>query len=327
MKAQYVVFSIILLSCGGQSASTQDDGTGAPPPPADTSGGTPGATPPPATPPPGTTLADDLVFAVVGDTRPPSENDISAYPTSIITSIYADVAKRRPLFVVGTGDYQFASTYGNSAADQMAIYMKARTQVTVPFYPAMGNHECTGGTASNCGAEGHDGLTANYKTFLSQMLAPIGQTEPYYTVHVAAKDQSWTAKFVFIALNAWSTTQATWFDGAMSEQTTYTFVVHHEPAFETQAPGQSAAQAILAKHPYTLALVGHTHTYRKPYGSSKEVVIGNGGAPATGSINYGYGLFHRRADGAVAADMIDWQTAQPTPSLAFAVKADGTLVP
>jgi hypothetical protein len=110
----------------------------------------------------------------------------------------------------------------------------------------------------------------------------------------------------------------------MSEPTTYTFVVHHEPAFETQAPGQKAAQTVIAKHPYTLALVGHTHTYRKPWGSSKEVVIGNGGAPATGSTNYGYGLFQRRPDGAIQSDMIDYQSAQPTPSQAFVVKADGT---
>ena len=129
---------------------------------------------------------------------------------------------------------------------------------------------------------------------------------------------------MFVALNAWSDAQGAWLDQVMSLPTTYTFVVHHEPAFETQAPGQKAAQAILASHPYTLALVGHTHTYRKPWGNSREVVIGNGGAPATGGVNYGYGLFERRADGSIHSDMIDYQTADVTASLAFTVKADGS---
>jgi hypothetical protein len=143
-------------------------------------------------------------------------------------------------------------------------------------------------------------------------------------MRVNAKDGSWTSKFVFVALNAWTTAQGTWLEQAMGEQTTYTFVVHHEPAFETQAPGQQAAQAVFAKHPYTLAIVGHTHSYKKPWKGSKEVIVGNGGAPATSGSNYGYGYFERQADGTIKADMIDYQTAQPTPSEAFAMKADGT---
>jgi hypothetical protein len=141
---------------------------------------------------------------------------------------------------------------------------------------------------------------------------------------VNAKDGSWTSKFLFLAFNAWTAAQATWLDQALAEPTTYTFVVHHEPASETAAPGQKAAQAVLAKHPYTLAIVGHTHSYRKPWRGGKEVIVGNGGAPATSGSNYGYGYFQRRADGVIQADMIDYQTAQPTPSEAFAVKADGT---
>ncbi len=322
MNAKHFLPLLFVVACGGHETPA-DVGT---PAPGDTGGGSASAAAPPAAPPgtpPDTTTADNLVFAVVGDTRPPSENDISGYPTSIITSIYADIAKRNPLFVVGTGDYQFSSTYGSQASDQMDIYLKARAQYAGPFYPTMGNHECTGGTSSNCGDGNRDGHTANYTAFLTKMLAPIGKTTPYYVTHVAAKDGSWTAKFVFVALNAWTSDQATWLDGAMAEPTTYTFVVHHEPAYETQAPGQTAAQAVISKYPYTLALVGHTHTYRKPWGSSKEVVIGNGGAPATGGVNYGYALFERQPDGTIRADMIDYQTTQPTPSLAFAVKANG----
>ncbi|HEY8078007.1 MAG TPA: metallophosphoesterase [Labilithrix sp.] len=324
MNAKHLLPLLLVVACGGHEASTTDIGA---PAPADTGGGSGSASSDPqASPAPGeATTADNLVFAVVGDTRPPSENDIGAYPTSIITAIYGDIAKRNPLFVVGTGDYQFSSTLGSHASDQMDLYLNARAQYAGPFYPVMGNHECTGMTASNCGQGAADGITANYTAFLTKMLAPIRKTDPYYSIKVSAKDGSWTAKFVFVALNAWSDAQGTWLDGALSDPTTYTFVVHHEPGNEYSTPGTKPAQAILAKHPYTLALVGHTHTYRKPYGSYREVIIGNGGAPATGSVNYGYGLFQRRADGAVQVDMIDYQTKMPTPSLAFVVKADGTM--
>jgi hypothetical protein len=324
MKTKFLL-PLLAIACGGREASATDIAGTQPTEPA---GGSATATAPaqPPGPPGADTTADNLVFAVVGDTRPASPNDIAGYPTSIITSIYASLAQRNPLFVVGTGDYQFSSTSGTMASDQMDLYLKARAQFPGPFYPTMGNHECTGATASNCGAGSHDGSTANYSAFLSKMLGPIGKTEPYYVIRVAARDGTWNAKFVFAALNAWSDAQGTWLDTALSEPSTYTFVVHHEPAFETQAPGQKAAQAVIARHPHTLALVGHTHTYKKPWGSSREVVIGNGGAPASGSVNYGYGFFQRRPDGAITVDMIDYQTGEPTPSLAFTVKADGTQV-
>jgi hypothetical protein len=276
----------------------------------------------------GTTVGADggtmvtLEFAVVGDTRPPMMDDTAGYPTQIITKIYADVAAKNPPFVLGTGDYQFSSTSGSTASTQMDIYLMARAQYQGPFYPVMGNHECTGAVASNCGSGSSYGMTANYQAFLSKMMAPLGQTNPYYVKHFAAPDASWTAKFVFIAANAWNQTQDAWFDMAMSESTTYTFVVRHEPAIDTTAPGVSPSEAIMAKHPYTLAIVGHSHTYRK--NPNKEVIIGNGGAPPTGSVNYGYGLFTQRADGAISVDMIDYQSGQPTPSMHFAVKADGT---
>jgi hypothetical protein len=189
----------------------------------------------------------------------------------------------------------------------------------------MGNHECTGATDSNCGPGTHSGMTGNYQAFLSKMLAPIGKTQPYFGVHVAADDGSWTAKFLFVAPNAWSTAQGAWLDGAMSESTTYTFVVRHEPADASTAPGVTPSEQIMAKHPYTLAIVGHSHTFRR--NSQREVIVGNGGAPITGGVDYGYALVQRRSDGAIQVDMIDYQTGKPTPGLGFAVKADGSSAP
>jgi len=275
--------------------------------------------------PDGGTL-DSLVFAVAGDSRPPNPDDIGSYPTAIVDKIFADITAHRPQvpFVVSTGDYQFS--YGSTAGAQLDLYLGARKQFPGPEFPAMGNHECTGATASNCGPGTHSGQTANYQAFMSKMLAPIGQTKPYYAIHVAAADGSWTAKFVFVAANAWTSDQGTWLDSAMSESTTYTFVVRHEPASATTAPGVTPSEQIMAKHPYTLAIVGHSHTYGRS--SQREVIVGNGGAPlSSGSVDYGYALVQRRSDGAIQVDMIDYMTAQPVSGMGFAVKADGSPAP
>ncbi len=71
----------------------------------------------------------------------------------------------------------------------------------------------------------------------------------------------------------------------MAQKTTYTFVVRHEPPDASPAaPGQSPSETIISGYPYTLEIVGHSHTYghyKTPY--PREVIIGNGGAPLTSS--------------------------------------------
>ncbi len=268
-----------------------------------------------------------LYFAIVGDTRPAFIDDTNAYPSAIIAKLYGDVAKRPsvPPFVVATGDYVFAKPFGTQAQPQFAKYLAARAAYPGVVFPAMGNHECTGATTSNCGPSGTDGVTTNYTQFLSSMLAPIQKSLPYYAITVAAPDASWTAKFVFVAANAWDGAQATWLDAAMAKGTTYTFVVRHEAARADTAPGVKPSEAIMAKHPYTLAIVGHTHTYEHP--STREIIVGNGGAPLTGSKNYGYGLVTQRSDKTIQIDMIDIATGLADGNFRFALHPDGTLAP
>jgi hypothetical protein len=267
------------------------------------------------------------VFGVVGDTRPPGQDDTTGYPTAVITKIYADIqALSTPLpFVVSTGDYMFASTYGSQVGPQLSLYLGARAKYQGVLFPTMGNHECTGATASNCGPGGVNGSTANYNGFMSQMLGPINKTTPYYSINVNAQDRSWSAKFVFVAANAWSADQATWLDGVLSPATRYTFVVRHESKSVTSAPGVSPSEQIMAAHPYTLSIVGHTHTYE--HSSDREVVIGNGGAPLTGSKNFGFGICNQRPDGAIQVDIVDYSTGLTDGSFRFAVHADGSPAP
>jgi len=276
--------------------------------------------------PKGGTLSS-LSFAVVGDTRPATIDDTSGYPTAVITKIFQDVTAYNPVvpFGVSTGDYMFATPQaGGQAKPQLDLYLQARG--AFPMFPAMGNHECTGATVSNCGPSGTDGITDNYTQFIDGMMQPLGNTVPYYSIEVDAVNGSWTAKFVFVAANAWDAAQASWLQTAMGHKTTYTFVVRHESS-ETSGgpPGESGSDSIISQFPYTLLIVGHTHTYEK--GGAKEVIVGNGGAPLTGGVDYGFGLVTQRSDGAVQFDMIDYMTLQPDTSFRFAVNPDGSAAP
>jgi len=268
--------------------------------------------------------ASRLYFAIIGDTRPPSPDDTPAYPTDVITRIFSDVEalSPRPLFGISTGDYMFASTTGNEVDAQLDLYLAARQKYSGLVFPTMGNHECTGATKSNCGATNPDGTPKNFTAFMSRMLAPLGQTSPSYEIDVDATDGSWTAKFLFVAANAWTQADANWFDAALGRATTYTFIVRHESANAYTAPGVAPSENIMLNHPYTLAVVGHDHIYRRS--GRREIIIGNGGAPPTGSSNYGFGVISQRADGSIAVDVIDYMSGLADSTFHFAVNPDGS---
>jgi hypothetical protein len=293
-----------------------------------------------------------LVFAAIGDTRPPNEDDPSGYPTSVITTIFQKIEAQspHPVLAVGTGDYQFSSISNTSGAnEQLQTYMTARATFTGAFFPAMGNHECGVGsgcsTSDNCNCvDGQGGSgTANLQAFLSQMMQPIGQSLPYYSINVSATDNSWTAKFVVTAANAWDSAQQTWLQTTLAVPTTYTFVVRHEPtdtAVNDVPPGVAASDALLTQYPYTLLLVGHTHNYGHftsyfpgtlACGSScppasQAVVIGNGGAPlSSAKYDYGYVLFSQRCDNAIVVDEYDYMTGATDSYFHFVVTPTGQI--
>jgi glycine/D-amino acid oxidase-like deaminating enzyme len=271
----------------------------------------------------------DLVFAVVGDTRPPVEDDTAAYPTDVITQIWQDVQAEspRPPFAVTTGDYMYASETKDQQQAQLDLYFQARSEYGGTVYAAVGNHECGpfAATSSNCGTGTLAGkqvykITHNYSAFLDRFVRPLGISDPWYTVHVTAADGTWTAKIVIVAANAWVDAQADWLESAMSEATDYTFVIRHEPSYATEAPGTGPSQAIIDRHPYTLLIVGHSHKYAHLAG--REVIVGNGGAPLTSGSAYGYALVRRRADGAIQLEAREYMSQNVVDS--FAVNADGS---
>jgi hypothetical protein len=249
----------------------------------------------------------DLKFAVVGDTRPANLDDTANYPTAVITQIWMDVEAEGVPFAVTTGDYMFASTVGAEVDPQLDLYLGARAMFSGTVYPAMGNHECTGYTASNCGPGGKDGNPKNYTEFMARMIAPLGEKYPFYAERFAAPDGSWTAKFVSIAANAWTDYQASWLDKVLAEPTTYTFALRHEPHYSNTAPGVDPTTTILAKHPLTMLITGHTHSYSH-VPAWREIIVGNGGAPLTASTNYGYVVIARQPDGALQTTSYNYQT-------------------
>ncbi|MGO9839251.1 MAG: metallophosphoesterase [Polyangiaceae bacterium] len=266
-----------------------------------------------------------LYFAVVGDTRPVAMDDTAGYPSAVVSKIYAtmDAVVPRPTFALSTGDYQYTSPSGDQGPAQVDLYLAARAGYRGVLFPAMGNHECTGATGSNCGAGNADGTPGAYRAYLTKLLAPIGKTSPYYEVDVDSIDGSWTSKLVFIAGNAWTNDEENWFDRAMSRPTTYTFVVRHEGSNATAAPGVVPSERILALHPYTLAICGHTHTYDHP--SRREVIVGNGGAPLSSSKGYGFAVVSQQPGGAIAVDMIDYASGLADPRFRFELNPDGSL--
>ena len=293
--------------------------------------GSPGTTydagPPTGMVAPGGGAVSRLYFAIVGDTRPPNEDDTSAYPTAVITKIYTDMQALSPMpsFAVGTGDYQYAAPTGTEGATQLDLYMGARAKYSGTLFPTMGNHECTGYTTSNCGTGNPDGLTNNYNDYLSKLLAPVNQTSPYYEIDLtsaAGAPTPWTAKLLFVAANAWNQTEANWLDMSMSKATTYTFLIRHESASASTAPGVSPSENIMSQHPYTLSIVGHTHSYQ--HSAPREIIIGNGGAPLSGGVDYGFGMVSQQGDGSIAVDVIDYTTGLADPSFHFVVNPDGS---
>ncbi len=265
---------------------------------------------------------DNLNFAIIGDTRPAVVNDTAGYPTAVITTIFQDLEalNPRPGFAVATGDYQFSSNGSTETAPQLDKYLAARANFSNPEYPAMGNHECTGATKSNCGPGTTDGSTSIYTTYLSKILAPLGISTPYYSLLITPPDKAWSAKVVLVAANAWTSAQATWLTNVLSQPSTYTFVVRHESTTANTAPGVTPSESIINAHPYTMLIVGHDHTYKRF--SQKEVLLGNGGAPLTTGSAFGYGVVSQRSDGAIQFTISNYMTHAMIDS--FAVNADGS---
>ena len=129
----------------------------------------------------------------------------------------------------------------------------------------------------------------------------MNQTNPYYEVDVsstAGTSPAWTAKLLFVAVNAWSPAQDAWLKTALARSTTYTFVVSHEPTADPRDPGVTPADAAIAQAKVTMVLCGHTHELAFDT-RANQLIVGNGGAPISHG-SYGYAVVSQMADGNIA---------------------------
>lgn len=248
-----------------------------------------------------------LTFAVFGDARPPNQNDTTGYPSEIVNAIFASAQSKSAQFMIGTGDYMFA-TQASAVDAQIPLLQKAESAFHQPIYLGMGNHECNGYTDSNCPNLNE---TPNVQGFVKKLL-PAGVSLPYYRVDVTTPLGK--AKFLFIAANAWSSAQGSWLKTQLADPTTYTFAIRHEPTTDNQAPGVSPSEALLDAAPYTIEFLGHTHEYRRV--DTTHVISGNGGAPLSSSYGsgsgYGYLLVQQQSSGDISVTEIDEMTGSPT---------------
>ena len=194
----------------------------------------------------------------VGDTRPANEDDPSGYPTAIITKIYEDIEAQspHPVLTLATGDYQFSSTGSNStASQQVPLYAAAIKHYSGLVFPAMGNHECgvsgsaSGSTDNNCGPGNPGGATPNYNAFMTDLLAPIGKTNPYYSINVNAQRQPVDREVRHHRRQRVGQRPEQLAGDHAGQTTTYTFVVRHEasdadppPAAPERAPTRRASR-------------------------------------------------------------------------------------
>jgi hypothetical protein len=80
------------------------------------------------------------------------------------------------------------------------------------------------------------------------------------------------------------------------------------------------ADTIMHSYPYTLLIAGDTSTYVY-YPSEKEVIVGNGGAPLSGPVDYGYVIATLQPNGTFLFTEYDYQTNKEVSS--FTVGPNG----
>jgi len=297
------------------SGDTRADSTGEPSDAAENDGPPAGTIDPKG----GGGTVNRLAFGVLGDIRPPLPDDTSGYPNPTVQAIVASMGSMKPEFAVATGDYMFVEYLPSSASAQLTSLLADEKPLGVPIFHAMGNHECQSFTDVNCPMLNE---STNVTTFLSMLLPWTPVPWFSFVVHTDFGD----AKFVFIAVNAWTDAQATWLTQTMSNPTPYTFVIRHHPTPDAGSPssatGVAASDAILDRYPVTLFLFGHVHEYS--HLTANRVVSGNSGAPLDAG-DYGFLYVLQRPDGNIQVS--EYGTSGGTATDTWAVTPQGAETP
>jgi hypothetical protein len=244
--------------------------------------------------PPVVAAGSPLFFGAFGDIV--TSKDAEDSPAPIVTNIFRELANRQVQFVTMVGDYVYVQPDSYSGAlDQVSAFMQTRQLFVGPVFYALGNHDAPPEALKVY----RELMTREVYFAFDLQVAPLpGNTNPA------------TAKFVFVADNAWSADQAAWLDSTLGTPSDYTFVIRHHST--DTATSQAPAQ-IIGRHPLTLLIVGHVHTYQ--HVADREVITGNGGAPVFEG-NYGYLTLQQGTDGRITVTAFDQSVDQPYDAFA-----------
>ena len=217
---------------------------------------------------------DHLTIGLLGDTRPANPGGV--YPQPIASHIFAEIGARAPDFVIALGDYIFVYPANETlAAAQMTAYKQAQAGYGGRVFYVLGNHESYG-----------DNVVA-----FRQVLSPAA----YYSLHGTTGAGGSTFKVVVLADDLWTTQQESWAQAALARPTSYTLVCRHHPSYNGDGQNPHILD-LVRSHPLTLLLDGHTHLYN--HAGSREVVLGNAGAPLDSFGDfYGYAMLDIGTDG------------------------------
>lgn len=234
-------------------------------------------------------------FLITGDTRPPACEDTAHYPTTVINKIADAATSHGVQFALDMGDHMFVCNNQPAPANaQMSLYMHAVHRFANPWFMTLGNHECMG-TGGHCGLAS---TNANYLAFMNA-LSPVS-SKPYYKVDIHTSQG--LATFVFVADNSWTTAQESWLKSTLATadaNAKYTIIVKHHPAGDTSVAANATIMSIVRAHKFSLLLTGHAHHYGHPStDQGREIILGIGGAPLTGSTTYhGYAIVDQKLNG------------------------------
>jgi hypothetical protein len=263
---------------------------------------------------------DRLYFALTGDSRPPICDLFFVgkgfdYPTANVTKLAQQMEARQTQFALDLGDHQFVCVGGiTEAQTQIGAYVTAMANFKAPFFMSMGNHECVfalGGTLDDCGA--NNPSDPAYTAFM-QALASVSP-KPYYSVDI--QTSMGLARFVFIADDAWDSTEASWLSALLTDadvRARYTIVAHHHPISQTNGNYPAIWSAIKA-HKYALHLTAHQHLYSHDTqndASGRSVIVGTGGS--SDETLLGYATVVQGVDGRLYFTMYDSSTDAPVDS-------------
>ena len=154
---------------------------------------------------PGGGILSELPFAICRRHPARDVDDTADYPTAVVDPDLGRCRRADAAAAVRGDDRRLPCSRRPMArqAPQLDRYLRRAHGVSANFvYPTMGNHECTGYTDSNCGP---GGKMASPRTTPSSSRDDHADRRAAPVLHRAVRRarRQWTAKFVFIAANAW----------------------------------------------------------------------------------------------------------------------------